>query len=122
MINNQVNGDIPVGHRTSLPAGSESGMPTSPKPGMPGGPGVPPVQSNSSSNIAMASIVLSLTGLLCGFPAIAGLVLGLYELNRIKSRQSSPQGKNLAIAGVIIGALITVSLFIAFIVAFAHNL
>jgi hypothetical protein len=66
-----------------------------------------------ASGMAIASLILSLSGILCGITALVGVVLGLIELSRIKNGQSSPKGKGMAKAGVIIGIiLIAVGLLI----------
>lgn len=85
-------------------------MPGAPMPGGPAGypgsypgAGAPP---DKASGMATVSLVLSAFGVLCGITAIAGIVLGVIELNRIKRGESSPKGKGLAMAGVIVGAII----------------
>lgn len=67
-------------------------------------PGAPP--ASKASGMAIASLILSVSGLLCGVTAIVGIVLGVIELGRIKKGESSAKGKGLAKAGVIIGAVV----------------
>ena len=74
-----------------------------PGPGMPG-PGMPP--QDKASGMAIASLILSIAGLLCGITAIIGIVLGAIELSRINKGVSSPKGKGLALGGIIIGAIV----------------
>lgn len=90
-------------------------------PGMPGGPsgpgmppgggmgGMPPgsmQRPDKASGMAIASLVLSIFGCLCGITAIVGVILGLIELGRIKKGESSAKGRGLALAGVIIGIVV----------------
>lgn len=87
-----------------------SGMPGQSPPGglggMPGGgpPGAP--MQDKASGMAIASLILSMAGLLCGITAIVGIILGAIELGKIKRGESSPKGKGLAKAGIIVGAAV----------------
>lgn len=58
------------------------------------------VQKQSASGLAIAALV---TGIL-GF-SIIPLILGAVELGRIKKGLSSPAGKGMSIAGLILGIL-----------------
>lgn len=66
-----------------------------PPPGMPASPG--------TNGLAIASLVLSLTGLFCGIGAIVGIVLGFIARGQIK--RTGQGGDGLALAGIIIGFL-----------------
>lgn len=83
-------------------------MPGAPIPGggMPGGgmPGAPVPEK--ASGLAIASLILSILGVLCGVTAIVGIILGAVELSKIKRGESSEKGRGLALAGVIIGAVV----------------
>jgi|KBSSwiStaDraftv2_1062776.scaffolds.fasta_scaffold01436_21 hypothetical protein len=84
--------------------------------GYPGAPGFPhgldpydpyramhPVGSNGK---AIASLVTSLAGLFfCGLPSIVGLILGIIAMRETK--QTGQDGYGLALAGVIVGGLVT---------------
>ena len=82
-------------------------MPGMPLPGDPmqgfQTPGIP--SANKAGGMAIASLILSVSGLLCGVTAIVGIVLGVIELGRIKKGESSEKGRGLAKAGVIIGSI-----------------
>jgi Domain of unknown function (DUF4190) len=87
-----------------------------PAPGYAGAYGQPAQKTN---NLAIASLVASVIGILpfvCGIGSIIGIVLGVVALNQIKS--SGEGGRGLAIAGIVVGAvtfLISVVFTIAFI-------
>jgi hypothetical protein len=64
--------------------------------------------------MAIASLACSLSGVLCGFSAILGIVFGHIALSQIK--RTGQGGRGLAIAGLIAGYImvaITVVLVIA---------
>jgi hypothetical protein len=63
--------------------------------------------------LAIASLVCSLLGWLCGIGPILGLVFGFIALNQIK--QSGQGGRGLAIAGIVIGALAVVAFLALFV-------
>lgn len=66
--------------------------------------GIPP-RPESASGLAIASLVLSITGIFCcSIPAIAGIVIGIVELGNIRKGRSSAKGQPMAKAGVVIGA------------------
>ncbi|WP_157803730.1 DUF4190 domain-containing protein [Luteimicrobium subarcticum] len=91
------------------------------QPGYPGrqpGPyGTPPVwapPAARTSGLAIASLAVSLGGIVtCGAASIVGLILGIVALNDIK--KNGTRGKGLAIAGIVVGAVLTV-LFVLFLV------
>ena len=51
--------------------------------------------------MAIASLVASVVGLLCGIGSIVGIVLGVLALSQIK--QSPQGGYGLAVAGIVVG-------------------
>ncbi len=66
--------------------------------------GVPPV-TQGTSGLAIASLVCSLVGfLLCGVPAILGIIFGGVALSQTKNNARPGQG--LALAGVIVGVVV----------------
>jgi hypothetical protein len=63
--------------------------------------------------MAIASLVCSLVGWICGIGFILGVIFGFVALSQIK--QSGQDGRGMAIAGIIIGAapiVILLSLYI----------
>jgi hypothetical protein len=63
--------------------------------------------AQKTNQLAIASIVASCIGVLCGIGSIVGIALGIVALNQIK--QSREGGHGLAIAGIAVGG---VTLFI----------
>jgi len=53
--------------------------------------------------MAIASIVASCIGVLCGIGSIVGIVLGVIALNQIKETRQG--GHGLAIAGIAVGGV-----------------
>ena len=53
--------------------------------------------------MAIASIVASCVGVLCGIGSIVGIALGIVALNQIK--QTREGGHGIAIAGIVVGAV-----------------
>jgi Domain of unknown function (DUF4190) len=90
-----------------------------PPPQEPGGYGYPPPASGypqpsaGTNGLAIASLVCSLLGWLCGIGPILGLVFGFIALNQIK--QSGQSGRGMAIAGIVIGALAVVAFIALFV-------
>ena len=79
----------------------------------PGGYGYPPPapspyggypQSTGTNGLAIASLVCSLFGWICGVGTILGLVLGLIALSQIK--KTGQEGRGMALAGVIISSIL----------------
>jgi prepilin-type processing-associated H-X9-DG protein len=70
-------------------------------------PNLPPVAPApaKTSGLAIASLILGLLGIACGFTAIVGLVLGIVALVQINKSQGRLRGQGLAIAGVIISGI-----------------
>ncbi|ORX03756.1 hypothetical protein AWC29_16960 [Mycobacterium triplex] len=56
--------------------------------------------------MAIASLVCSLLGWLCGIGPILGIIFGIVALGKIK--QTGEGGRGLAIAGIAIGAVLIV--------------
>ncbi|GAA1149855.1 hypothetical protein GCM10009630_55290 [Kribbella jejuensis] len=68
--------------------------------------------SPGTNGLATASLICSLAGLLIGLSAPVGIVLGIIALSQIKKRNQD--GKGMAIAGVIIGSVLTVGTILLF--------
>jgi Domain of unknown function (DUF4190) len=66
-----------------------------------------------TNGMAVASLVLSISALFCGFPAILGIICGHIALGQINRR--GEHGRGLAIAGLVIGYVFVV-LFLVFVV------
>jgi hypothetical protein len=64
--------------------------------------GYPPSQAAGTNGMAIASLVCSLLGWVCGLGPILGIVFGFIALNQIRTRGQG--GRGLAIAGIAIGA------------------
>jgi hypothetical protein len=87
--------------------------------GFPGYPGYPgPVdpyraaQPPGTNGKAIAALVASLVSpLLCGFPAIVGIILGLLAMGETK--RTGQEGHGLALAGVIVGAVAIVGFLLS---------
>lgn len=59
-----------------------------------------------TNTLAIASLVCAVLGLLCGVGSILGIVLGVVALNQIK--QTGENGRGLAQAGIVVGAIFVV--------------
>jgi hypothetical protein len=68
--------------------------------------------SQHTNGLAVASLVLSISALFCGFPAILGIICGHIALGQINRR--GDHGRGLAIAGLVIGYVFVV-LFLLFV-------
>jgi hypothetical protein len=67
-----------------------------------GGYGPPDLMQPGTNGLAIASLILSLTGFLCCFVgSIVGIVLGVVALSQI--RQTRQGGYGMAVAGIVIG-------------------
>lgn len=104
--------DQPYGQSYGQQYGQQYGQPYQQYPvadpyayGPPGG-FAPPQQSNG---MAIASLVTSLSGLLCFITFPIGLILGIVALPTAK-RENNSSAKGMAIAGIVIGALGTASI------------
>jgi uncharacterized protein DUF4190 len=85
-----------------------------PPPPPPGGGYYPPSPAAGTNGMAIASLVCSLIGWLCGLGPILGVIFGFVALNQIK--QSGQQGRGLALAGIAISIATLVIGVIVFIV------
>ncbi|WP_407344866.1 DUF4190 domain-containing protein [Pengzhenrongella phosphoraccumulans] len=70
-----------------------------------------------TSGLAIASLVTSLAAFLFAITAPVGLVLGIVALNGIK--RDGTQGRGLAIAGIVVGAVMTVAFVVGAVAFFA---
>ena len=77
-----------------------------------------PAPQQGTSGMAIASLVCSLVGLMCGIPAILGIIFGFIGLSQTKD--NARPGRGLAIAGLIIGILV-VLLYAVVIIAAASK-
>jgi Domain of unknown function (DUF4190) len=68
--------------------------------------------SAGTNSLATASLICSLAGLLIGLSAPVGIVLGIIALSQIKKRNQD--GKGMAIAGVIVGSVLTLGSILLF--------
>ena len=67
--------------------------------------------SAPKNNMALAGFICSISGLItCGIVSIVGLILSIVGLN--KSKELNGEGRGLAIAGIVIGAIETISVII----------
>ncbi|WP_241010874.1 DUF4190 domain-containing protein [Mycobacterium camsae] len=81
-------------------------QPAAPPPGYgypPPAPGYGYPAPASTNPMAIASLVASLLGWICGVGPILGVVFGIIALNQIK--QNGQAGRGLALAGIIIGGI-----------------
>lgn len=65
--------------------------------------------------MAIASLVSSLVGWICGIGPILGIVFGFVALNQIK--QTGQGGRGLALAGIIVGGVAVAFMLLYFVVA-----
>ena len=82
----------------------------------------PPPQAAGTNGMAIASLVSSLAGLLVGWlilcvPSILGLIFGFVALGQIK--KTGQGGRGMAIAGIAIGAFVTVFMIVGVIIYLA---
>jgi uncharacterized membrane protein len=82
-----------------------------------------PAQAPTNSGMAIASMVLSLVGLIPCFwvfqiPGLLGLIFGFVGLNQTKD--GSRKGRGMAIAGLVIGIILVV-VAVLFVVYFATS-
>lgn len=94
------------------------GYPPPPYPGYP--PPYDPYRAGKplgTNGKAIASLVTALCGLaLCGLPSIAGLILGFIAMRECK--RTGQDGYGLALAGTIVGGLVTAGIALYFIFIF----
>lgn len=85
--------------------------PPSYPPPPPGGYGYPPPQAVGTNGMAIASLVCSLFGWICIIGGILGIIFGFMALGQI--RQSGQGGRGMAIAGIVIGVVVTALVILA---------
>lgn len=90
----------------SYPPPPGPGYPPLPGAGYPPPPGSTYSQAVGTNGMAIASLVSSLLGWICGIGPILGIIFGILALNKIK--QTGQGGRGLAIAGIAIGAVLIV--------------
>ena len=100
----------PVRAASAQPWGT---APAPPPPGY-GYPGQP-VRTNG---LAIASLVVSLVGCLCGVGAILGIIFGFVARSQIRQSNGTQTGEGLALAGIIVG-FVTLALVIVWFVLIA---
>jgi hypothetical protein len=64
-----------------------------------------PVRPTGTNGKAIAALVTSLAGMFCGLPSIVGLILGVIAMRETK--RTGQDGHGMALAGVIVGAVVT---------------
>lgn len=74
--------------------------------------------SRRTNPMAVASLVASCIGLLCGIGSIVGIALGIISLNQIK--QSREGGHGIAVAGIVVGGA-TLLLSVIFMIVAMSN-
>ena len=110
-------GGYGYGYESQQPVGGGYGY--QPPPPAPGAYGYPPgigypQQSAGTNGFAIASLACALAGLLClGTISFLGLIFGVVALNQIK--KTGQGGHGLAIAGIVVGGLVTAFWVIMFI-------
>jgi len=105
----------PDGSRFCLHCGTAltqapAGAPAAPSAGVPPSAAVPAAPAQTSGK-AIASLVLGLSGLLCGIAAIVGLIFGIVALNDIKKSGGRLEGRGLATAGIVVSAVLLIVWF-----------
>jgi hypothetical protein len=81
------------------------GQPSPPPPGQQPYYGQPPPTGPTTNTMAIVSLVLSLAGLLTAITAPIGAILG--HVARKQIRERGEQGEGLAMAGIIVGWILT---------------
>jgi hypothetical protein len=82
--------------------------PYAPPAGYPYAPFDPYGRPPGTNGLAVGSLVCSLAGVLCCLPAPAGLILGIIGMR--ETRRTGQEGYGFAVAGTVIGALVTVGI------------
>jgi Domain of unknown function (DUF4190) len=112
----------------TTPPDEPSQRPTPPPPPPPQPPTPPPSgesgyytrPTSTTNGLAIASLVSSIAGWFCGIGFIAGVVLGIIAKNQIDQSGGAQQGRGMAVAGIIIGAIgIGLGVLVAIIVIIA---
>ena len=84
---------------------------------------MPYANAPTTSGMAVASLVCSIAGVLCGIGAILGIIFGFIARSQIRAAGGVQKGEGLALAGIIIG-FVVVGLgvvVVILIVAFGHS-
>ncbi|WP_370485147.1 DUF4190 domain-containing protein [Mycobacterium sp. pUA109] len=95
-----------------------------PYPGPPAYPAYPggydpyrPVAQSGTNGMAIGSLICSLAGLFtCGVTAIVGVILGLVAMQQVKT--TGQEGRGMALAGVIVGAVVIALIALLFFAGF----
>lgn len=96
----------PYGQGTPPPPGAQPQYPTSPGQYPPPGSGYgAPPAGGTTNTMAIVSLVLSLAGLAVWISAPVGAVLG--HIARRQIRERGEQGDGMALAGIIVGWILT---------------
>ena len=82
-----------------------------------GYPGAAPAAG--TNGLAIASLVCSVVGVVCGIGSILGIVLGIIAMNQIK--RTGQGGRGLALAGIIVGAVLLALGVIGYIIYFSSQ-
>lgn len=90
-----------------------------PAPGYPGDYWSSEGVAAGTNGLAIASLIASFTGLLCGIGGIVGIVLGTIALDQIK--RTRQDGYGMAVAGIVIGvATLIVGLIVMIFAVHSH--
>jgi uncharacterized membrane protein len=74
-----------------------------------------------TNGLAIASFVCAILGfLILGIPSLVGMILGFVARSQISRSQGTQKGGGLALAGIIIGALITILYIAVLVVVVTH--
>lgn len=91
----------------------------------PGGPAWGPPPLPSINGLAIASLVLGILGIIpCFwnmFLSIIALVLGITAVRKVNAGTASPDGKGMAIAGIVLGGLGTALFLLLLVVVVASS-
>jgi hypothetical protein len=78
----------------------------------------PPPAANRTNGMAIGALICSIAGLVtCAASSIVGVILGIIALNQIK--ETGEEGRGMALAGIIIGGVVTALIVIGVIAYFA---
>lgn len=68
----------------------------------------PPLQTPQTNGLATTSLVLGIVGpLFCGVGSVVALVLGVVALRQIDASQGWQTGRGQAVAGIVLGGIVT---------------
>jgi hypothetical protein len=74
------------------------------------------MKPQGTNGMAIASLVTSVLGLVCCIPSVIGMILGIIAMRETK--RTGQDGFGLALAGTIVGGLITVGLVLYLLLIF----